>query len=230
MFRDKVESAEAILMHSFADKKILLRALTHPSALDCIEGLDCSYERLEYLGDSVLGFIIALHLYENYPQLDEGKLTRMKVLLVAGSVLSKVGKELGLDSCIILGGSEEGTEARGMKSAIENVFEACVGALMLDGGLVVAQRFVLSALADQVDISQAYIPESPKSVLQEYVQKRSKEPPSYKLISQGGPAHDPFFEVAVLACGKELGRGHGRSKKAAEAEAALSALKALNLC
>lgn len=226
---DEFAHLEAIVGHRFADRSYLHLAMTHPSALDELPSCMQSYERLEFLGDSVLGFIIADLLYQSFPKMDEGKLTRMKVSLVSGKSLSMVAESLKLQDYIVFGSSESGTHARGLHSALENVFEALVGALLLDGGIEAARRFVYSSLKPQVKEELSVIPESPKSFLQEHIQKNSRSLPEYLCIEQTGPAHDPHFVVAVYFEGEELGRGGGGSKKLAENEAALDALRRLGL-
>lgn len=223
-FADKIERAQEILGHRFECPEILCSALTHPSALDSYPELERSYERLEFLGDSVVGYIVAHMVFERFTKLDEGKLTRMKVNLVSGKSLSQVSQEEGLGSCIIFGHAEENTFERGMHSALENVYESCVGALMLDGGIEVARAFVRRTLEPKLKEELAFVPESPKSLLQEHLQKRSHEIPVYRCVESGGPAHEPYFVCVVDFKGKELGRGRGKSKKLAESKAALDAL------
>ena len=125
---ERLTRAQEILGHEFNNKVLLRAALTHPSS---VEGLpvSASYERLEFLGDSILGAVVARSLFESYPEFDEGKLTRLKVSLVSGATLSEVSHELGIDDIIIFGASETGTGARGLHSALENVYESLVGAL-----------------------------------------------------------------------------------------------------
>ena len=130
---EKLALAEKILDHEFTDRKLLRSAITHPSAVEG-EPVSASYERLEFLGDSILGSVVALALFRTYPDFDEGKLTRLKVSLVSGMTLSDVGQELGIDQIIVFGASETGTGARGLHSALENVYESLVGALYLDAG------------------------------------------------------------------------------------------------
>ena len=129
--REKLDRAQEICGHQFNDISLLRSAVTHPSAVEG-EPVSASYERLEFLGDSILGAVVAVSLFQTYTDFDEGKLTRLKVSLVSGATLSDVGLELGIDKVIILGASEQGTGARGMHSALENVYEALVGALYLD--------------------------------------------------------------------------------------------------
>ena len=221
---ESLQRAEAICGHEFADKKLLRSAITHPSA---VEGLpiSASYERLEFLGDSILGSVVALALFKSYPEFDEGRLTRLKVSLVSGATLSEVGRELGIDEIIIFGASETGTGARGLHSALENVFEALVGALYLDGGWEAAEAFIVRTLQPHLATERAEHPTNPKSYLQECVQSDRMDTPSYKLVDTSGPAHAPTFTAVAIVDGVRRGRGSGSSKKEAEAAAALDALE-----
>ena len=222
----QIDRLEQITNYVFKDKALAQSAITHPSAVEG-EPIWCSYERLEFLGDSILGALVATDLFERYHDMDEGCLTRMKIALVSGNMLSEVAGELGLGECIIFGGSERGTHARGMHSALENVYEAVVGALYLDGVAEPAHAFVERTLEPRMSRHLAATAESPKSLLQEVTQRDFKCAPSYKLIGQEGPAHSPTFTSVVLVDGKRVGRGSGSSKKEAESMAALAALRHL---
>ncbi len=219
----RVVEAERICGHHFTNQQLIVSALTHPSA---VEGrpVSASYERLEFLGDSVLGAIVATDLFERFPEMDEGELTQAKIALVSGKMLSSVADELGVGPLIVMGESELGTGARGMHSALENVYESIVGALYLDAGYGVTHDFVLSTLGPQVSASLAMKPISPKSRLQEVSQRDWHCGPEYKLLSEEGPAHDPTFTSAVLVEGRRIGRGTGSSKKSSESAAAVDAL------
>jgi ribonuclease-3 len=219
---DNIAQAEQILEHSFADKSLLLRALTHPSAADG-DTINNSYERLEFLGDSILGAIISQTLYERFPQMDEGGMTRIKVSLVAGTTLSKLADDIGIGKLIVFGSSERGTGKRGLASAMENVFEALVAALALDAGQEVARDWVLKTFAPLIKSSAANEPENPKSTLQELLQINHITP-TYNVIDSSGPPHDRMFTAEVLAASEVLGSGSGHSKKDAENQAAKSAL------
>ena len=124
----RVAAIEEIVGHHFDNKRLIEVALTHPSAAEGHAVAD-SYERLEFLGDSIVGAMVATDLYERFPQMNEGELTRLKISLVSGPMLSEVAGELGIGDLIVFGESEKGTGARGMRSALENVFESIVGAL-----------------------------------------------------------------------------------------------------
>ena len=211
---ERLTRAQEILGHEFNNKVLLRAALTHPSAVEG-QPVSASYERLEFLGGS---------LFESYPEFDEGKLTRLKVSLVSGATLSEVSHELGIDDIIIFGASETGTGARGLHSALENVYESLVGALYLDAGWDAAAEFIHRTLKPHLASERAEHPANPKSFLQECVQADGHEPPAYKLVGSEGPAHAPTFTAVVLIDGIRQGRGSGSSKKEAEGAAALEAL------
>jgi ribonuclease-3 len=218
-----ITRAEHILGYTFQDKDTLIRALTHPSAIeeDPIQG---SYERLEFLGDSLLGAFVALAIFERFPDFDEGALTRIKVSLVSGGMLSKRAEELGFTDLIIFGSSEKGTGKRGLSSALENVFEALIAAIALDGGIDEARGWVMRTLGDYISRDIAAEPENPKSILQEILQV-DRITPTYELAETSGPPHERTFTCNVLSEGKVIGTGAGHSKKDAEAAAAAKALK-----
>ena len=218
-----VDVAQKILGYEFNDPNLLRVALSHPSASK-YRNVNENYERLEFLGDSILGVIIANEVFTRFPDLEEGGLTRIKVALVSGASLSKVAGDLGLNKAIIFGDSEMGTKGRGLTSALENVFEAIVAALYLDGGIETARNWVLEVLGPHIDKDLANEPESPKSSLQEILQANRKKP-EYQITDIIGPPHDRTFKAVVSVDGEEIGQGIGHSKKAAEVDAAIKALK-----
>lgn len=222
---EKLDKAEKILGHEFSDRSLLLTALTHPSATEG-HSISDSYERLEFLGDSILGAIVSYEAYHAYPNLDEGGLTRIKVSLVSGASLSEVGKELGLADCIFFGSSERGTGRRGLHSALENVYESLVASLFLDGGINAAASFVKRTLIVRMSEDMAKEPENPKSVLQERLQEDGITP-TYRLVETQGPPHDRTFVTQVFVGVKSIAKGVGRTKKESESQAAKSALEIL---
>lgn len=224
-YANKLDAAEHIIGYTFKDRSLLLLALTHPSASEG-SSICGSYERLEFLGDAILGAIISREIYDRFPTLDEGALTRLKVSAVAGQTLSALSDELGLGELILFGSSERGTGKRGLQSALENVYEALVAALCIDGGGEEATRFVLSTLAPMINTNVASEPENPKSVLQEFLQAQHITP-TYEITNTEGPPHDRFFTARVFADDKVLAEGSGHSKKDAEMDAATNALEAL---
>lgn len=222
----RLSIAERVLGHTFGDRELLRVALTHPSA---IESRDPGryYERLEFLGDAVVGFIIAEEVYRRFPDMPEGGMTRIRVSVVAGTVLSEVAGALGLEAAILFGESVMGTGKRGLTSALENVYEALTAALYLDAGLDAARAWVLGTLGPRISEDVAVSLENPKSRLQELTQARG-DTPVYRMMGHEGPPHDRTFSVVVEVGGETLGEGVGRSKKEAEAAAAAAAIERLS--
>lgn len=223
---ERIRHIESICGHTFNNRDLVEAAITHPSA---VEGLpvSASYERLEFLGDSILGAIVATDLFERFHDMDEGALTRLKISLVSGKTLSAVADQLGIGECIVFGESEKGTGSRGLHSALENVYESVVGALYLDAGYDVTHEFVQRTLGPHMVPELAERPVSPKSRLQEITQRELRCAPEYKLEGEKGPAHSPTFTSVVLVEGRRMGRGIGSSKKEAESAAASDAIKRL---
>ena len=223
--RRKLDAAQEILGYRFEDEQYLLSAITHPSATEG-RAVKYSYERLEFLGDSILGAIVASIAFNRYHDLDEGGLTRIKVALVSGSSLAEVAESLGFAEVIVFGSSETGTGRRGLHSALENVYEAVVAALFLDGGMDAARAFVERTLIPRMSEDMAREPENPKSALQERLQEDGITP-TYKLVEMHGPPHDRTFVAQVFAGEQGLAQGTGRTKKEAESQAAKSTLARL---
>jgi ribonuclease III len=223
---ERLSVAEEAIGHHFADRTLLRTALTHPSFNEDRKG-EADYERLEFLGDAVIGLVTADILYERFPEQGEGGLTRLKIGAVSGTVLSEAAQALGLADAILLGESERGTRGRGLSSALENVFEALTAALYLDAGFDAAREFVLRALGPYIG-EDLEVPRHPKNDLQELLQARGFAP-VYRLIAEEGPPHDRTFVAAVDLEGNEIGRGSGRSKREAETRAAEHALAHLAL-
>ncbi len=224
--RSKLDRAQEILGYAFQDEGVLLSAITHPSATEG-KSVKFSYERLEFLGDSILGAIVASTAFHRFHELDEGGLTRIKVALVSGASLADVAAGLGFADVIVFGSSETGTGKRGLHSALENVYEAVVAALFLDGGLPAAVGFVERTLVPRMSLDMASEPENPKSALQEKLQEDGITP-TYKLVETQGPPHDRTFVAQVYAGDQGLARGVGRTKKEAESQAAKTTLARLS--
>ena len=221
---------EQKLGHHFKDIDLLRQALTHRSHVHVTgrERLE-SNERLEFLGDSVLGMIVNDHLFHCFPEKEEGDLTKIKSLLVCGATLAKIGTRMELGEHLLLSRSEAGTGGRERESILADVTEALIGALYLDGGLVAAQHFISRHVLVNVDEAiQEQTHRNYKSLLQETLQARYKMPPRYKVSSTSGPDHARRFTVKVTLRGTVLGVGSGTSKKQAEQRAAEIALTRLN--
>jgi len=209
----------------FRDQELLRLALTHPSIAHEQNTATPHNQRLEFLGDAILGVVLSQWLYDRYRQADEGLLTKSRARLVNATSLAAHGRGVGLGAYLILSRGEENTGGRVRPSILADAFEALLGAIFLDGGFDGAREFILREFA--ADFAELDLPsgiENPKGELQEWLQAQSPIAPIYQLISAAGPDHDPNFVCAVLHDGVELARGSGKSKKAAESNAALTAL------
>jgi ribonuclease III len=214
--------------HAFHDPDLLRLAMTHPSLAHEAGAGDRHNQRLEFLGDSVLGLVLTQELYVRFPKVSEGPLTKARAQLVNSRTLAEQARRLALGGFLILSRSEEFSGGRAKTSALADAFEALLGALFLDGGFEAARRFVLDCYRTSLDgLTFESDSSNPKGELQELLQANSTEPPHYQLIQASGPDHNRTFECAVFHDGKELGRGSGHSKKEAESAAALAALETL---
>ena len=215
---------EKVLNYTFRDKNILREALSHKSyAAEFKHNKD--NERLEFLGDSVLGLVVAAYLYKLLDAKEEGVLSKIKANLVSRRNLYFWGQNLKLGEYMFLGQGEIASGGRQRQSILSNAMEAVVGAVYLDGGFDAAKDLILKWLETQKIEADGG---DYKSVLQEYLQKRGKSAPEYDVVSTVGPEHDKIFTVRVTLLGRELGRGKGHNKKAAQQAAAKEALAYYN--
>ncbi len=226
---ENVETLEGRLQHRFRDRQLLRQALTHRSHLVTTGATRLeSNERLEFLGDSVLGMIVNEFLFARYPDRAEGELTAMKARLVCGTCLAEVAGRLDLGRYVLMSRGEAATGGRQRESILADTTEALIGALYLDGGYEAARDFLHRWLLDDVDrLLRLPRLDNPKSRLQELVQGRFKEPPRYRVTEVEGPDHDRQYRVEVLHRDRVLGSGSGHSKKSAEQRAARAALERL---
>ncbi len=220
---------EADLPFKFRSQELLRQALVHTSYLNENPGIGVgSNERLEFLGDAALGVVVAQLLYNDYPDVDEGKLTELRAHLVRRDTLARAAAQLGLGDALQLGRGEDAAGGRKRPTNLARAYEALVGAVFLDGGFARVKRFVKHSLRDEFTaLRQKGMPYDPKSRLQEVVQSRWQTTPSYRLVKSEGPDHARRFTVQVVVTGKPLGTGEGRSKQMAEKEAAQMALEAI---
>jgi len=220
-----LDALQTRLGYFFRDENLLRLALTHPSVAH-EQGASVQHnQRLEFLGDAVLQLILTSELYEKFPAMDEGPLTKARAQMVNRRALADQGRRLGLGEHLIVSRGEEASGGRQRPSALADTFEALLGAIFLDAGFDAARDIVLRQFREEFGELEV-IPnlENPKGELQEILQANSTEAPQYQLESVSGPDHDRLFECAVYHQGVELGRGKGKSKKEAESRAALAAL------
>lgn len=216
-----LDAAEVLLGHKFNDREILLAALTHASGADSRVR---SNERLEFLGDSVLGLIICEHLYRLFPGMLEGDLTKIKSVVVSRRTCAKISRILGLEQFLILGRGMT-TQAAVPASVMAAVFEALVGALFLDGGLKAARTFVLAHTAPEIERSaNGQHAGNYKSLLQQMSQKQFGAVPTYLTLEETGPDHSKTFCIAAVVARRQYPAAWGRNKKEAEQRAALNAI------
>ncbi len=222
---------EAIVGHRFSQPDLLAEALTHRSAaLSTWAGkrtISISNERLEFVGDRVLGLLIAEWLAERYPRENEGGLGRRLALLVSQPVLAGIAERLGLAQALSVAPSESRAGVRQLATVLADAMEAVIGALYLDGGIEAARSFVRGAWEEAL-VSQIDPPKDPKTQLQEWALARGTDLPAYRVVSSEGPSHAPVFVIAVTVAQQE-GQGSGSSKRVAEVAAASDLLSRLNM-
>jgi len=210
--------------HTFSDPSLLATAFTHVSALKSARSRADSYQRLEFLGDHVLGLIISDMLYRAFPKADEGELSKRLADLVRREACADVAKSLGLDEAIKLGAVGAGAGARLRNSVLGDICEAVIGAVFLDGGYAAAAQFVERNWIERMRKPVRPL-RDPKTVLQEWAQGKGLPTPVYREVERTGPHHDPQFRVAVELPGLDAAEGVGGSKRAAEKVAAMALLK-----
>ena len=214
--------------YTFRDRKLLQLALTHPSVSHESPGTVAHNQRLEFLGDAVLGLVLTRELFEKFPELGEGPLTKARAQMVNRRTLAEQARRFNLGANLLMSRGEELSGGRNRSSALADAFEAVVGAIFLDGGYEVAAQFILRSFRDAFgQLTEVPNLDNPKGELQELLQSRSPEAPQYEVTAASGPDHDRLFQCAVYHRGVELGSGQGKSKKEAEGQAALAALTKL---
>ncbi|MEG2420491.1 MAG: ribonuclease III [Oscillospiraceae bacterium] len=220
-----MEKLQSALGYSFKEPALLENALTHSSFANEHKGGYSSNERLEFLGDAVLGMVVADHLYRTHPDQPEGELTRIRAALVCEESLYEIAGRLDLGRCLKLGKGEESTGGRKRPSILADATEAVLAAVYLDGGIAEARRMVRRFILERED--EKNIDRDHKTALQELVQRESGQVLDYRLVSESGPDHDKHFVVEVARNGAVIGSGEGRTKKDAEQQSAKAALELL---
>lgn len=224
-----MQKLEETIGYRFRNRKLLETALTHSSfANERHDPGEESYERLEFLGDSILGHITADFLYHHDPPIPEGRMTRLRAELVCEQSLHRIAQRLELGKYMRLGKGEERTHGRERPSILADMVESILAAMYLDSGsLEEPRRFILNELLLQADLGEQHRSEDYKTAFQELIQRKPNQVISYEMVGQSGPDHDKTFVFRVLVNGVPVGEGSGRSKKEAEQMAAREALESL---
>ena len=227
--RRRLARLEREIGYTFRDKLLLNRALSHRSyAHDNGKGSRGSYERLEFLGDAVVGMIVSEELFRDHPNLMEGGLTKKKSTLVSRSSLAHCSKLIGLEAYLLFTGGSELMSGKSRVTILADGCESLIGALYLDGGLAVARRFLLPLLISTKDaLTEERLLHSTKSNLLQLSQERYHAQPTYRVVGTSGPEHNKMFTCEVVVAGRRVAQGRGSSKKEAEKIAALNALRKL---
>lgn len=222
----KYKNLEKTIGYHFKSEELLRLALTHPSSTNAPNSIE-NNQRLEFLGDAVIGLIITSELYNTFPDKDEGFLSSTRAKFINGRILACCARKINLGEHLIISASEDQSGLRERESSLADAFEALIGAIYLDGGYKPARKVLLNCLSKMESEIKEHSINNPKGHLQEILQADSQEAPKYKLIKTSGPDHARVFECAVVHKGKTLGIGTGGSKKAAETNAAIAALELL---
>lgn len=209
-------------------QKLFIQAFTHRSYLNEIKKPVESNERLEFLGDSILSFVISDHLYHNYSNFDEGILTNLRSLVVNTKSLAKEARQHGFGKYLLLSKGEEESSGRENDSILANTFEAFIGALYIDQGITGVKKLLEGTIIPRIqEFVEKKVFKDPKSLLQENIQAKKQNSPMYKVLKEEGPAHAKLFTIGVFIEDKKAGEGAGHSKQEAEEKAAIQALKQL---
>ncbi len=226
---DSIRALAQTLGHDFAEPTLLREALTHPSTDPQDRGgARFGYERLEFLGDRVLGLLIAEWLLERFPSEPEGSLAKRHTALVRREALAQVARDIGLGPHLILSPGEAESGGRENEAILSDACEAVIAALYLDGGLEPARRFIRGTMAEAID-RHVRPPQDAKTALQEWAQARGLPLPNYTTVSRSGPDHRPLFEVQVSIEGHPSATATGTSKRAAEGQAATVLVETLRI-
>ncbi len=224
---EKIVQLESKINYHFSDPTIVIHALTHSSyANEMRLDKEKNNERLEFLGDAVLELVTSEEVFKEYPNLTEGDLTKLRASIVCEQTLSTCARDLNIGEYLLLGKGEDISGGRNRDSILSDTLEAVIGAIYLDGGFTNAKEFIDRFILADVKNKDLFF--DSKTILQEIIQnENNKQVLRYKLISEEGPDHNKTFKVAVCVGNSEIGYGTGRTKKAAEQEAANQAIQSL---
>ena len=221
--QESMESFEKLINYSFNNRKLIKQALTHSSfsnerRYDKLQ----NNERLEFLGDAVLELVSSEYIFAAHKEMQEGDLTRLRASMVCEPTLALCAREMNLGEYLLLGKGEAATGGRERDSILSDALEAVIGAIFLDGGFTTAKEFIHSYILNDIEHKKLFF--DSKTILQEIIQSESKEPLVYELISEEGPDHNKKFTIAAMLGKEQLSIGVGRTKKAAEQNAAYKAI------
>ncbi|MGZ3633601.1 MAG: ribonuclease III, partial [Parachlamydiaceae bacterium] len=219
---------ETKIGYCFHNKQLLMLAFTHCSYVNENRATTEHNERLEFLGDSILGLIISEYLYRTLPNIPEGELSAFRAKLVESTSCISYVQKLDLEPYLMLGRGERMNDGRGRETILSDLFEAIIGAIFLDGGIEAAQRFFFENFNEEVNHILQEPLKNPKAALQDYCQKKFQKTPHYVVLSESGPDHSKIFKMIVKIQETELGQGEGPSKKEAQQAAAKNALELLH--
>ena len=220
---ERFKGLEEKIGYSFTNKRLLALAMTHSSYANEQRGRrKANNERLEFLGDAVLEIVTSEFLYRKYETLPEGDLTKIRASIVCEPTLAYCAGDIELGQYLYLGKGEDATGGRNRNSVVSDAMEALIGAIYLDGGFANAKEFIHRFILNDIEHKQLFY--DSKTILQEMVQSRSSEGLSYEILREEGPDHNKSFEVCARIGGAEIGRGTGRTKKAAEQVAAYNGI------
>ena len=223
---DRVKELEQKIGYVFKDKSLIERALMHSSYTNekHLKKYECN-ERLEFLGDAVLELVSSAYLFNEFPKVSEGELTKTRASMVCEPSLAMCARDIGLGDYLLLGKGEDMTGGRNRDSIVSDATEALLGAIYLDGGFANAKEFVLNFILNDIEHKQLFY--DSKTILQEIVQENGTQPVEYILTKEEGPDHNKNFTVEARVNGKVMGQGSGHTKKAAEQAAAYQAIRVL---
>lgn len=222
----QLEKLEEEIGYEFKQKELLKKALTHTSY--AYEKKVESNEKLEFLGDSILEFISSKYLYNNYPKLREGEMTKVRATVVCEKSLYEIAKKHDFSDFLYLGKSEQQTGGKNRPAILADSVEAIIAAIYLDGGIKEAEKFIIENLKDEIEIATKHVGDKDyKTVLQEKLQEHGDVKIEYEITKEEGPDHNKSFEAQVSLNGKVLASGKGKSKKEAHMQAAKKALESL---
>jgi len=230
--RNEFDEIEARIDYRFKDRGLLEHALTHKSrAAEDVSGGVADNESLEFLGDAVLGLVVADALFRQYPTYDEGQKSKIKASVVSTQALARQAEEIRLGDHLILGRGEEKTGGRFKQALLADAYEALIAAIYLDGGIEAAETFLRRELKEAIDAGAArnFVGQDYKSALQERVQALGRALPEYRIAGEAGPDHRKIFSIEVVVGGEVLGAASGKAKKEAEQEAARLAIARLEV-